>query len=427
MQNRNTNRNSKRKPPILNTVIPVLLVIMLCAGLWFAMREDKIIETDETKEISDSSFEESDISDKIASESPENISPDEPKEESLDPIAEKTKEMIADMTLHEKICQLFIVSPEDMVDTEAVTSPEQMGMSIENYPVGGFIYNKPNFQSKDQVKTLLDGTQKLSTIPLFMTCDEEGGNVERLMSTVGTTKLEPMMTYKDSGTQTAYDNAFTIGSDMKALGFNLDLAPVADVWSNKENTVVGDRAYSDNFSQAAELIPYAVRGFHDSGLACAIKHFPGHGNTSEDSHYILPYISKNYSEIKKEELLPFNAGIQAGTDMVMVGHLVISDIDESPVLFSKKWIEDILRQEMAFDGVVISDGMKMQAVTNNFSNAEAAVRAIKAGTDILLLPNNFKSAVNALTEAVNNGEISEDRIDQSLHRILELKIKRNIL
>ncbi len=340
-------------------------------------------------------------------------------------LAEQT---LAGMTLREKVYQMFIVYPSAVTGIRTVTAAgETTRKALEKYPVGGFLYDRTNMVSKEQVRTMLTNTQGYARIPMILTCDEEGGRVNRLMGTVGTTYIGPMLGYKDQGAGVARSNAQTIAKDLVSCGFNTDLAPVADVWSNPRNTVIGDRAYSDSYEQAAQLIPAAVEGFHAGGVACALKHFPGHGDTSADSHYGSVYVYKPLDEIRQEELLSFQAGIDAGADMVMMGHLIISDVDDQPALFSEKLVTQLLREEMGFQGVVISDGLQMQAMTDHYSSAEIALRSVKAGVDILLCPRDLESAVNALLHAVETGEISEERIDESVLRILTLKENRGIL
>lgn len=358
-------------------------------------------------------------------EASSNPAPSDPSPESADPTLQS---LLSQMTLHEKICQMLVVTPESITGVEAVTAAgDTTKKALQAMPVGGILYSKPNLRSKDQVKTMLQNTQSYSAIPLMFTCDEEGGRVNRLMSTVNTTMIGPMLDYKDQGAETAYNNARTIASDMSALGFNADMAPVADVWSNPENTVIGDRAYSDDFRQAAVLVASAVEGFHAGGAATALKHFPGHGDTSEDSHYGTVFITKTLEEIREKELLPFQAGIQADSDMVMIGHLILSDIDDQPAPFSHKIVTELLRQELGFDGVIITDGLQMKAMTDFYSDGEIACSAVKAGVDMLLCPANPEEAAAALEDAVKNGDITESRIEESVLRILKMKKERGMI
>ena len=337
-------------------------------------------------------------------------------------------ETLAGMTLHEKVCQMMFVTPEELTGEDGVTvAGDATRQALENYPVGGIVYFAKNLESQDQVKEMIDNSQKYSSIGLFVATDEEGGVVNRLMDTVGTTYIGSMYYYKDDGDETAYENAYTIANDMSALGFNLDFAPVADVWSNPDNTVIGERAYSDDYAQAAELVGNAVKGFNDGGVMCTLKHFPGHGDTAEDSHYSSAYVHRTKEEIMADEMQPFRSGIEAGAEFVMVGHLIVPDIDEGPATLSYKIATGILRDELKFEGVAITDSFEMESIADNYSVDDAVVMSVKAGMDMILQPKDMASAVNSIEQAVADGELSEDRIDESVRRILTLKESRGLL
>ena len=337
-------------------------------------------------------------------------------------------ETLAGMTLHEKVCQMMFVTPEELTGEDGVTvAGDATRQALENYPVGGIVYFAKNLESQDQVKEMIDNSQKYSSIGLFVATDEEGGVVNRLMNTVGTTYIGSMYYHKDDGDETAYENAYTIANDMSALGFNLDFAPVADVWSNPDNTVIGERAYSDDYAQAAELVGNAVKGFNDGGVMCTLKHFPGHGDTAEDSHYSSAYVHRTKEEIMADEMQPFRSGIEAGAEFVMVGHLIVPDIDEVPATLSYKIATGILRDELKFEGVAITDSFEMESIADNYSVDDAVVRSVKAGMDMILQPKDMASAVNSIEQAVADGELSEDRIDESVRRILTLKESRGLL
>lgn len=340
-------------------------------------------------------------------------------------IVEKT---LADMSLRDKVCQMMFVRPESITGIDVVTAAgDTTKAALEQYPVGGIVYFAQNMESKDQVKEMIDNSQSYSKVGLFISTDEEGGMVNRLMNTVGTTYIDSMYNYKDEGTQKAHDNAYTIASDMAALGFNMDFAPVADVWSNPDNTVIGERAYSDDYSQAAELVGSAVKGFEDGGVMCTLKHFPGHGDTAEDSHYSSAYVRRTKDEIMADEMQPFTAGIDAGAEFVMVGHLIVPDIDELPATLSYKITTEMLRNEMHFDGIAITDSLAMSSIADNYGVGESAVMSIKAGIDMLLDPTDIDTAIDAVVQAVESGDITEDRIDESVRRILTLKEKQGLL
>jgi beta-N-acetylhexosaminidase len=351
------------------------------------------------------------------------ISDEIPEEKPTD-----VESLLASMTLHEKVCQMIIVSTTTLTgERKLTTAGTSVQTALALYPVGGIIYDSSNFSNRNQTITMLQTTQGYSQIPLIMTLDEEGGRVARLMNSLGTTRIGPMLDYKDLGPEMAMANASVIASDIKSFGFNLDLAPVADVWSNPQNTVIGDRAYSDDYFQAATLVSGAVLGFHSQGIACTLKHFPGHGDSSADSHYGAVYVYKSMDQIRREELVPFAAGIGAGADCVMIGHLIVSEMGDEPALFNGNLIRGVLRNEMGFNGIIMTDSLQMKAMTDFYGVSEIPVRAVQAGCDVLLMPSDLPATVAALENAVNNGTISEARINESVRRILNLKYKYGIL
>lgn len=337
--------------------------------------------------------------------------------------------IISKMSLHEKICQMFIVTPESLTGFDVVTaSGDTTKNCLKQYPVGGLIYFAANLESMEQAKEMLSGAKEiqknLGMIPMFYAIDEEGGDVARCADALGTTSFDPMYLYKEMGTDTAYSNAKTIAGDISSVGFNLDFAPVADTWSNPANTVIGQRAYSDDFAETAELVAAAVRGFSDGGVYCSVKHFPGHGDTAEDSHYGTAVSAKTLAELEQNEYLAFKKGIKAGADMVMMGHITMTSVDQLPASVSKTMITDELRGKLGYDGVVITDSLAMGAVTEMYESGELAVKIVDAGADMLLMPQDMKSAVEALEKAVEDGTITEERINESIRRILILKSEK---
>lgn len=344
-----------------------------------------------------------------------------------DPVKVRAEELLSGMTLREKLCQLMIVRPEVLTGESPVTAAgETTRLALETYPVGGLIYSVDNLVTQEQTREMITNTQSYSKLPLFISADEEGGNVGRLMYKLGTTWVNSMYSYKDQGADTAYSNAKTIGTDMVSCLFNTDFAPVADVWTNPANTVIGDRAYSDDFEQAAELVASAVRGFTDAGVICCLKHFPGHGDTSTDTHEGTAVVSKSLDELRAGEFLPFVSGIEAGADMVMIGHITVTSVDPEPATISKAIITDVLRGELGWDGVVISDSLDMGALAG-YDNGEVCVKFLEAGGDILLGIPDIETALTALEAAVTDGRLTESRIDESVQRVLELKISHGII
>lgn len=344
-----------------------------------------------------------------------------------DPVKVRAEELLSSMTLREKLCQLMIVRPEVLTGESPVTAAgETTRLALETYPVGGLIYSVDNLVTQEQTREMISNTQSYSKLPLFISADEEGGNVGRLMYKLGTTWVNSMYSYKDQGADTAYSNAKTIGTDMVSCLFNTDFAPVADVWTNPDNTVIGDRAYSDDFEQAAELVASAVRGFTDAGVICCLKHFPGHGDTSTDTHEGAAVVSKSLDELRAGEFLPFVSGIEAGADMVMIGHITVTSVDPEPATISKAIITDVLRGELGWDGVVISDSLDMGALAG-YDNGEVCVKFLEAGGDILLGIPDIETALTSLEASVTDGRLTESRIDESVQRVLELKISHGII
>ena len=343
-----------------------------------------------------------------------------------EPTPDAAEELLADMTLREKLCQLLVVLPQMLTGTKTVTAVDDaLIAALEEYPVGGFLLAASHMKTADQLLSL---TRDLSrAVPgALLTVDEEGGRVGRLMYSVGTTKLQSMYSYKSEGTRTAYKNAWILAQDLGSFGFNTDFAPVADVWTVKGNAAIGDRAYSDDYDEAAELIASAVKGFHDGGALCCLKHFPGHGSTTTDSHDEAAIVQKDLETLRKEDLKPFVSGIEAGADMVMVGHITVPEIDDQPASQSKKITTDLLRKELGFEGVIITDGLQMMAA-GGISDGEKALRCLNAGADLLLEIADIQGTVEALEQAVKDGELTEKRIDESVLRVLHLKMEHGLL
>lgn len=332
------------------------------------------------------------------------------------------RQIMNGMTAQEKAWQLLFVFPEDVVSSPVCTDLEEWAIAYRASPAGGFIIGSENMESEESLKSMLSCINHCGTISAFTGVDEEGGKVARLSYTLGvTTDFYAMYTYKEEGPDTAYSNANTIGSELKSFGFNLNFAPVADVWTNPENTVIGTRAYSDLPQEAATLVAAAVSGYEDAGVIPVLKHFPGHGDTLEDSHDGPAYSYKTLPELEKCEFLPFVTGIEANAGMVMISHIILTEIDPGkPSSMSEKVI-GLLRDNLSYDGVIITDGMQMLAIEQD-DEISACLAAIEAGCDILLAPENPQAVAAAITE-----NISPERIDESVCRILQLKYNWGLL
>lgn len=368
--------------------------------------------------------------------------PDTPAEPetTTEPAPTEAELKLADMTLEEKVAQLIFVIPDAFVSsindeqrndskadgTTAVT--DEIREMYSKYPVGGFILFAKNIIDPEQLKQYTSDLHSLGKITPIITIDEEGGNITRIAKNenFSVTKFEPNAKIAETkDTKNAYTLGKTIGAYLTEYGIDLDFAPVADVNTNPNNTVIGSRAFGTDPKLAGEMVASVIKGLHDSDNMSCIKHFPGHGDTSTDTHKGYAETNKTWDEIKNCEMIPFIAGINAGTDMVMVAHVCAPNVtnDKTPASLSYTLLTEKLRGELGYNGVIITDAMNMGAITNEYSSSEAAVLAIKAGVDIVLCPNDFVKAYNGILDAVNSGGITEERLDESVLRILNLKYK----
>ncbi len=267
---------------------------------------------------------------------------------------------------------------------------------------------------------------EITGLPIFIGIDEEGGTVARIAKNANfdVPKFPNMSEIGASNdTQKAYEVGAGIGTYLKQYGVNVDFAPVADVLTNTENQVVRKRSFGSDPSVVAAMDLEVIRGMQEKGVLSCLKHFPGHGGTSGDTHNGYSYTEKTLDELKNAELVPFQKGILAGVSFIMVSHIAAPNVtgDQVPASLSGKMVTDVLRMQMGYDGIVITDAMNMGAVVNEYDSKSAAVAAIRAGVDLILMPKDFKSAYQGVLDAVNGGDIAEERIDQSVRRIFLVK------
>ena len=349
-----------------------------------------------------------------------------------DPNSQRIDEILAGMTLQEKVAQLFVIMPEALTGVNGVTMAGSVTeAAFSEYPVGGIIYMEPNIQTWDQTSQMLSSMQEISLnrigLPVFLAVDEEGGGVRRVSGRLENTPYIPEMSSVGSTQDPlqAYETGITIGQYLNQLGFNVDFAPVADVMTNPANTVIGSRSFGSDPHLVANMVTLEVQGLREQGICATLKHFPGHGNTSEDSHQGLAVSYKTLEELKNCELLPFEGGINAGAEFVMAGHIAMPNVtgDDTPASLSHTMLTDILRGELGFDGIIITDALNMGAIVNTYGSGEAAVQAFLAGADIILAPGDFHTAYYAMLDAVSSGRISEKRLQESLQRIVGLKLR----
>ena len=344
---------------------------------------------------------------------------------------------LSKMTLREKVGQMFFVRMETLDTTihwntyaELQENPilevtQTMRKVNENYPVGGLILYAWNMENETQLSKLISQIRALNGSPLLC-IDEEGGRVARIANNPNfdVKKYESMAAIGATGDpKNAYECGNTIGTYLKRYGFDIDFAPVADVNTNPENIIIGPRAFSDKPEVAAPMVTNYLQGLKDAGITGCIKHFPGHGDTKADTHFGYASTQKTWSEMLDCEMVTFKAGIQWGCQMIMTAHIGAPKVTGSdiPSTMSPIILQDKLRGELGYQNIIITDGMEMGAITQQYSSAEAALGSIQAGVDIVLGPKNLVEAFDAVIDAVNKGVISEERINQSVRRILKLK------
>lgn len=345
--------------------------------------------------------------------------------------------VVKNMTLEEKVGQMFIVNLEQLDDSngdcfEFRKFTDDMKESMDAYKIGGVILFARNIESVDQTKKLISDLQENAQIPLFVSVDEEGGDVARVgnNSNMRTTTFPPMEEVgKMDDEKYAYNMGTTIANDIKDLGFNLDFAPVADVKTNEYNTEIGNRAFGSDADLVSRMVKQVVNGIQSQGISATLKHFPGHGSVSGDTHDTAVNADTDLITLRSTEFKPFEAGIQAGADFVMVSHISISKVTEDtvPACMSKLVIQTMLREELDFDGVVVTDALDMGAITEGYEPEDAAINCVKAGVDVLLMSTDLNASYEAVLEAVKEGTIEESQIDDSVRRIMTVKIKRGIV
>ena len=345
---------------------------------------------------------------------------------------EEVQNIVDSMSLEEKVAQLFLVQPEAIVDIGTATAAGYATkQAINKTPVGGFVYFSDNLQSEQQIQDMLRNVQKYSEdrigLPAFLSVDEEGGTVARVASTgrFDVTDVGDMAKIGASGdVQQARQAGETIGSYLSELGFNLDFAPDADVLTNPDNTVVKKRSFGSDPRVVSDMSLAVAQGLAQHQVYSVYKHFPGHGATAGDTHQGYAYTDKTLDELKQSELIPFENAIQNNAAFIMAAHISAPRVtgDDTPASLSKTMITDILRGQMGYDGIVVTDAMNMGAVTEQYTSAQAAVKALQAGADLVLMPEDFQEAYQGVLDAVKDGTLTEQRINESVTRIVKVKV-----
>ncbi|MBO5293540.1 MAG: glycoside hydrolase family 3 protein [Lachnospiraceae bacterium] len=433
LSRREIRRRRRKRNQIIAYISVALTAIVLIVGIVFGIKavvgliSDKKQETELAKQLAEKQEKEAAESEPETEEVPETETYTED-----DLLKEVTDSVMSEMTLEDKVAGLFFVTPEALTGVgQAVKAGTGTQEALAKYPVGGLIYFDKNIQSEEQFKEMITATGSMAKYPLFLGVDEEGGKVARLAES-SALSIENVGTMGEVGASNdpakAYEAGKTIGTYLREYGINLDFAPVADVLTDSENKTIGDRSFGTDAAMVGQMAAQAAAGLQETGVSACVKHFPGLGGTDVDTHDKLAESSRTLEEMQQAEFLGFQPALESGVDMVMVSHLSVPDItgDSTPASLSGVMISDILRGQLGYDGIVITDALNMGAITDNYSSAEAAVAAVEAGGDMILMPENFEEAYQGVLEAVANGTLTEERINQSIKRIFAVKY-RNVL
>lgn len=352
---------------------------------------------------------------------------------------------MAKMTLEEKVGQLFVTyaygetadttKPADVAANRQVHGVDNAAQLVEKYNLGGVIYFawSNNVNNPRQIAGLSNGLQSVAMdqrlpIPLLISTDQEQGVVVRVGPPATQFPGNMALGATRSAAQAATAARIT-GKELRALGINQDYAPVADVNVNARNPVIGVRSFGEDPQLTSDLVAAQVHGFQEEAdVAATAKHFPGHGDTTVDSHYGLPVITHTREELERIDLPPFEAAIERGIDSIMTAHIVVPALDDSgdPATLSRPIMTGLLRKRLGYDGVVVTDSLGMAGVREKYGDDRVPVLALKAGVDQLLMPPSIDLAYNAVLDAVRSGEIPERRIDESVYRVLRLKHYRGL-
>lgn len=350
-----------------------------------------------------------------------------------DKLSLQIEKQLASMSLEAKVAQLFFVTPESLTGySKVIQAGEQSRKSFKKYPVGGLIYFSQNLETPEQTRSMLENMQKIalntSGFPIFLSTDEEGGEVARLQgkSGFGIPKTPSMRDIgKTNDLSEAKQAGSTIGNYLQDYGFNLNFAPDADVLTEPKNRIIGSRSFGSEPSLVSNMAKAYEDGLNEQGVLGCYKHFPGHGGTLEDSHKDYAFSYKTLEELENVELFPFKEAAKRQAAMIMISHISLPNVlgDDTPASLSKKIVTDILRVEYGYQGIIITDALDMGAIHKHYSTEKAVQMAFNAGVDMFLIAGDFRSAYQSLLSDFQTGKLSEERLDESIRRILRVKLK----
>ncbi len=369
---------------------------------------------------------------------PEPETPAEPEPETVaapEPTAEelRAKELLADLTLEQKLYQLCFVTPESLTGVEAATrAGDATREALLENPVGGLVYDEKNLEDEDQVKDLLLGTQEFlrdgDKLPAFLAIGEEGGDVAPVATALDLTTFGTMA---ELGASEDLDGANSMGSiiamDLSDLGFNVNFAPIADLTDSDSNPVIGSRSFGSDANLTSSLVASVINGTQSGGVLSAVSHFPGLGSIDDVAHVERTRITRSVEELKQNELLPFQAAADSKCGFVIVSHAVLTELDDQRPCSMSPAVMQLLREDLGFQGIILTDTLSVPAITDHYESGEAALNAINAGADMLLCPEDLDDTIETLLKAVTDNKLTEERIDESVVRILAAKLRLGLI
>ena len=421
-------RRQRREQDTKNAVVVMIGLVCILAALIigavlvagkFLKKDDVPVDTSNTEIVTETETEVV----PTETEAPEPV---------IDEATQQAIAVVSGMTLEQKVAQMFIITPDALANVNGATVfGNTSKQAYSDYPVGGLIYTSKNLKGKEQtadmVSKMKEYAKEVTGLPVFLGVEEEGGSVTKIASVAGygVTKVDNMSTIGATGdANKAYEAGATIGSYLYDLGFNFNLAPVADILTNADNQAIKDRSFGSDSTMVTSMVLSMLQGFEENNIYGVIKHFPGHGSTAGDSSSAVAENIKTLEELRASDFVPFQNAINAGVDFIMVGHISVPNVTGStaPSSMSEYMITQILREEMGFDGVVITDALNKKSITNTYDSATAAVTAISAGADMILMPADFRAAYKGVIDAVNSGTITEEQINTAVVRIVKAKL-----
>lgn len=357
----------------------------------------------------------------------ESVAP-EPEEET-DWLEVMVEETIGAMTLEDKVAGLFFITPEALTGMETVTQAgDTTRDKLGEQPVGGLVYSAKNCIDENQLKEMLQNIKSYSKSAIFLGVEEEGGSLSPVAGSGLAENAGKMSDIGAAGDASAAQNAGnTIGTYLAGYGFNVNFAPVSDVVA-EGNTLIGERAFGTEQGLVSSMVSAFVEGSNSAGVSTCLKYFPGLGDVTGNAGEGMITSDKAIEAFMERDFPAYQSGISAGADFVMVSHLSLPNVtgDNTPSSLSGKMVTEILRQQLGFQGIIITDAMNVAAITEYYTADEAAVKALQAGADMVFMPEDYATAYTGVLEAVQNGSLTEEQINESLRRIFRVKLRNRL-